>query len=162
MTVRDHPLRLLRPSLPAEAVTSSDLHHLRHGRRVKIGGLVVARQRPGTASGIVFLLIEDEHGTTNLIVPPPVYERFRVTVRTEPLILAEGKLERLPAAGGAVNVLVERVTPIDVPDRPLAEVKDFHPLDEKERRRKEEEERSAADFRAVAPAVLSFASGRRR
>ncbi len=161
MTVRDHPLRLLRPSLPAEAVTSADLHHLRHGRRVKVGGLVVARQRPGTASGIVFLLIEDEHGTTNLIVPPPVYERFRVTVRTEPLILAEGKLERLPAAGGAVNVLVDHVTPIDVPDRSLAEVKDFHTLDEKERRRREEE-RSAADFRAVAPAVLSFASGRRR
>jgi error-prone DNA polymerase len=160
MTVSDHPLGLLRPTLPVEVVASRDLHHLRHGRRVKVGGLVVARQRPGTAGGIVFLLIEDEQGTVNLIVPPAVYDRFRVTVRTEPLILAEGKLERLPAAGGAINILVDRVAPIDVPDRPLAEVKDFHPLDEQERRR--EEEQQAADFRAVAPPVLSFAAGRRR
>jgi len=176
VTVREHPLALLRPTLPDETVTSGDLGDLRHGRRVKIGGLVVARQRPGTAGGIVFLLLEDEHGTVNLIVPEAVYDRHRVTVRTEPLVVAEGKLERLPAAGGAVNVLVDRIGPIDVPDRPLAEVKDFQPLDERERRRRagepmgdeerehrrREAEADAADFRAVAPAVLSFASGRRR
>jgi error-prone DNA polymerase len=164
MTVRDHPLSLLRPALPEGAVRSADLYDLRHGRRVTIGGLVVARQRPGTAGGIVFLLIEDELGTVNLIVPPAVYDRHRVTVRTEPLVIAQGKLERLAAAGGAVNVLVDRIGPIDVPDRPLAEVKDFHPLDERERRRKEEEDavQQAGDFRAVAPAVMSFASGRRR
>ncbi len=161
MTVRDHPLSLLRPSLPDDAVTSTDLHQLRHGRRVRIGGIVVARQRPGTAGGIVFLLIEDEHGTVNLIVPPPVYDRHRVTVRTEPLVLAEGTLERLPAAGGAINVMVHRIGPIDVPDRPLAEVKDFNALEGRELRRREEEQQ-ASDFRAVAPAVLSFASGRRR
>jgi error-prone DNA polymerase len=162
MTVRDHPLSLLRAALPEKAVRSADLYDLHHGRRVTIGGLVVARQRPGTAGGIVFLLIEDELGTVNLIVPPAVYDRHRVTVRTEPLVVAQGKLERLAAAGGAVNVLVDRIGPIDVPDRPLAEVKDFHPLDEKERRRKDEEVEQAADFRAVAPPVMSFASGRRR
>ena len=176
VTVREHPLALLRPTLPDGTVTSGDLGDLRHGRRVRIGGLVVARQRPGTAGGIVFLLLEDEHGTVNLIVPEAVYERHRVTVRTEPLVVAEGKLERLPAAGGAINVLVDRIGPIDVPDRPLAEVKDFQPLDERERRRRagepmgdeerehrrREAEADAADFRAVAPAVLSFASGRRR
>ena len=52
---------------------------------------MVARQRPGTAKGIVFLLLEDEFGTINLIVPPDVYERHRLTVRTEPLILARGR-----------------------------------------------------------------------
>jgi error-prone DNA polymerase len=86
-------------------------------------------------------------------------------VRTEPLLLAEGTLERLPAAGGAINVLVHRIGPIDVPDRPLAEVKDFHPLEEvvtERDARSSEEEQQAADFRAVAPAVLSFAAGRRR
>ena len=67
---------------------------------MRIGGLVVARQRPGTAKGIVFLLIEDEFGTVNLIVPPPVYERHRLLVRSEPLMLADGRLERLPVAGG--------------------------------------------------------------
>ena len=69
----------------------------------------MARQRPGTANGIVFVLLEDEYGTINLIVPAQVYERHRLTVRTEPLIIAEGKLERHPAADGAINVLVDRV-----------------------------------------------------
>ena len=52
-----------------------------------VGGLVVARQRPGTAGGVVFVLLEDEHGVINLIVPPTVYERHRLAVRTEPLLL---------------------------------------------------------------------------
>jgi error-prone DNA polymerase len=144
--------------------------------------MVVARQRPGTANGIVFLLLEDEHGTINLVVPAPVYERHRLTVRTEPLVMAEGKLERLPAAGGAINVLVDRVQPISAPDHIAAEIKDFSMLDEQVRRGLAEQARQAAggevrteiderrtardaeaeDFRAVAPPVLSFASGRRR
>src|SRR5207247_5104957 len=96
---------------------------------VRVAGLVVARQRPGTAKGIVFMLLEDEHGTINLIVPPAVYERHRLTVRTEPLVLAAGRLERHPAAGGAINVLVDTLAPIAAPDLQLAEVKDFSPLD---------------------------------
>jgi error-prone DNA polymerase len=164
-------------------VTSQELATVRHGTRVGVGGLVVARQRPGTANGIVFVLLEDEHGTINLIVPAPVYERYRLTVRTEPLILAEGKLERLPAAGGAINVLVDRVQPIAAPDHIVAEIKDFSMLDEQVRRGREEQRRTsreaaeggrppgaagrspesdAEDFRAVAPPVMSFASGRRR
>jgi error-prone DNA polymerase len=133
--------------------------------------MVVARQRPGTANGIVFLLLEDEHGTINLVVPAPVYERHRLTVRTEPLVMAEGKLERLPAAGGAINVLVDRVQPISAPDHIAAEIKDFSMLDEQVRRGLAEQraahaqtsgDSEAEDFRAVAPPVLSFASGRRR
>jgi len=171
LTTRTHPLSLLRDRIPADAVTSRELATLPHGRRVKLGGLVVARQRPGTANGIVFILLEDEFGTINLIVPAPVYERYRLTVRTEPLMLAEGKLERLAAAGGGINVLVDRVTSIAAPDQVLAEVKDFSMLDEQVRRgraeqeaaaRQAEEEAAAEDFRAVAPPVMSFASGRRR
>jgi error-prone DNA polymerase len=131
---------------------------------VRVGGLVVARQRPGTASGVVFILLEDEHGTINLIVPPKVYERHRLTVRTEPLMLAEGKLERFAAAGGGINVLVDRVDSIDAPDRLLADIKDFSMLDEQVRRGLAEQKAAgeAEDFRAVAPPVMSFASGRRR
>jgi error-prone DNA polymerase len=177
LTAHEHPLALLRERLPADAVTSLDLETLVHGTRVRVGGLVVARQRPGTANGIVFVLLEDEHGTINLIVPPAVYERHRLTVRTEPLMLVEGKLERFAAAGGAINVLVDRIASIAAPDQPLAEVKDFSMLDERERRRIAEEGRAAGgaaggtggatteaaeDFRAVAPAVMSFGSGRRR
>ncbi|HWF26474.1 MAG TPA: hypothetical protein VG275_13545, partial [Solirubrobacteraceae bacterium] len=126
-----------------------------------------------------FVLLEDEFGTINLIVPAAVYERHRLTVRTEPLVFVEGKLERFAAAGGAINVLVQRIAPIATPDRPLAEVKDFSMLDELERRRIAQGKAAAAgnvaagpgqaaasgssdDFRAVAPPVMSFASGRRR
>ena len=166
MTTRTHPLALLRERLPADAVTSRDLETLAHGTRVRAGGMVVARQRPGTASGIVFILLEDEFGTINLIVPPPIYERHRLIVRTEPLMLVEGKLERFAAAGGAMNVLVDKVGSIAAPDRMLAEIKDFSMLDEQVRRglaeQKAAAETEAEDFRAVAPPVMSFASGRRR
>jgi error-prone DNA polymerase len=145
LTVHRHPLRLLRPGLKARGtVTSADLESLRHGATVSIGGLVVARQRPGTANGVIFLLIEDETGTVNLVVPPKVYERDRLTVRTEPLVLVEGTLERHAAAGGAINILVRRLVPLDAADlrteRPAATVKDFSPLDERERQRILEEQ----------------------
>jgi error-prone DNA polymerase len=170
LTARTHPLALLRDGLrERRAVTSADLGRLPHGARVRVGGLVVARQRPGTANGVVFLLIEDEHGTVNLVLPPPVYERDRLAARTEPLVLVEGKLERYASAGGAIDVLVSRVTALDAPGRPDTESKDFSLLDlrELERLRAEREAAAAeaaaeADFRAVAPPVMSFASGRRR
>jgi error-prone DNA polymerase len=174
LTTAIHPLALLRDRLPG-AVTSVDLGTLEHGSRVRVGGLVVARQRPGTAGGVVFILLEDEYGTINLIVPPRIYERHRLIVRTEPLILIEGKLERFAAAGGAINVLVDRVGPIDAPDQILAEVKDFSMLDEQVLRGRAEQQAAAEAaaaaggggsgaeaFRAVAPPVMSFASGRRR
>jgi error-prone DNA polymerase len=171
LTVQTHPLALLRDRLAPQAATSQDLELLEHGTRVKVGGLVVARQRPGTANGVVFVLLEDEFGTINLIVPAQVYERNRLTVRTEPLMLVEGKLERFAAGGGVVNVLVDKVGSIAAPDRLLAEVKDFSMLDEQvriglaEQRAApvvEEAATEAEDFRAVAPPVMSFASGRRR
>jgi error-prone DNA polymerase len=176
LTVNEHPLSLLRDKLPPGAATSTDLERLPHGSRVTMGGLVVARQRPGTANGIVFVLLEDEFGTINLIVPPAVYERHRLTVRTEPLMLVSGKLERLAAAGGAINVMVDKIGSIAAPERPLAEIKDFSMLDEQVRRGLAEQRGDAAreggadrsddgeaeDFRAVAPAVMSFGAGRRR
>jgi error-prone DNA polymerase len=102
-----HPLDLLRPHLPADVVTSLDLEHLGNKSRVAIAGLVVARQRPSTANGIVFMLLEDEHGQVNLVVPPPVYERFRALVRGEPLLLARGRFERYERNR---NVIVEEFT----------------------------------------------------
>ena len=171
LTVNNHPLALLRDRLSPHSVSSRELETLEHGTRVKVGGLVVARQRPGTANGVVFVLLEDEFGTINLIVPAQVYERNRLTVRTEPLMMVEGKLERFAAGGGVINVLVDKVGSIAAPDRLLAEVKDFSMLDEQVRRglaeqRAARESEAAAseaeDFRAVAPPVMSFASGRRR
>jgi len=94
LSVGVHPLELLRPHLPAEVATSLDLEHLENRSSLTIAGLVIARQRPATANGVVFMLLEDEHGQVNLVVPPAVYERFRPLVRGEPLLLARGRFER--------------------------------------------------------------------
>ncbi len=130
VTTTTHPVALLRPELDAQsAVGTAGFSGLRHGQRVRVGGLVVARQRPGTAKGIVFMLLEDEAGTINLIVSPKLYDRHRLAVRTEPLVVADGVFERHPAAGGQVNVIVSRIWALEAPDRPLAAITDFSPLD---------------------------------
>jgi error-prone DNA polymerase len=126
LTASTHPIALLRDHLRAErAVGIDELDRLRHGAPVRVGGLVVARQRPATAKGILFLLIEDEHGTVNIVVSPDVYERHRLEVRTEPLLFIEGRLERHASAGGAINVVARRVVRLEVPGRVSAEIKDI-------------------------------------
>jgi error-prone DNA polymerase len=159
LTLGPHPLKLLRPALPAGTATCADLGRITHGTPVRIGGLVVARQRPGTAKGIVFILLEDEFGTVNLIVPPPVYERRRLIVRMEPLIMAHGRLERLPQAGGAINVYVRDLEPLVAPEDDAAHVV---ALAERRAAAAAAAAAAASDFRGVAPAVQSFASGRGR
>jgi error-prone DNA polymerase len=131
LTTAEHPLGLLRAELRAQRmVASGDLERLGHGTAVRIGGLVVARQRPGTAKGVCFLLMEDETGTVNLIVPPKVYERDRLVVRAEPLVVAEGVLERHASAGGAVNIVCRRLVRLDASGhlqaRPAADVAVHH------------------------------------
>jgi error-prone DNA polymerase len=107
LSVGVHPLELLRPHLPVEVLTSVDLEHLEDKTRLAIAGLVIARQRPSTANGVVFMLLEDEYDQVNLVVPPPVYERFRALVRGEPLLLARGRFERYERNR---NVVVEEFT----------------------------------------------------
>jgi error-prone DNA polymerase len=105
LSVGVHPLELLRPHLPG-VVTSAELADVPHGARIAVAGLAVARQRPSTAKGVVFMLLEDEHGQVNLIVPPAVYEAHRAVIRGEPLVLARGRFERVERNQ---NVLVESV-----------------------------------------------------
>ncbi len=106
LSVGVHPLALLRPHLPEGTLSSRELARLTPGGRVAVAGMAVARQRPATANGVVFMLLEDEFGQINLIVPPQVYERFRPLVRAEPLLLARGKFERL---GRNRNVVVREL-----------------------------------------------------
>jgi error-prone DNA polymerase len=167
LTASTHPIGLLRARLHAGgAVDVGALEHLQHGARVRVGGLVIARQRPGTAKGITFMLLEDEHGTVNVIVSPQIYERDRLTVRTEPLVVVDGRLERHASAGGAINIVARNVTRLEVGDRVAAQVKDFSLLDAIELARQAEMQQAAAtgtdDFRAVAPSVMNFGAGRRR
>jgi error-prone DNA polymerase len=150
VTLREHPLELMRPGLPEDLRSSDELELGRHGSRVRVAGLTVARQRPATAKGVTFMLLEDEHGTINLIVPPPVHDRFRLAVRAEPLVLASGRLERRE---GTVNVLVDKIERLDRPDLPKAEVRHIEP-----RRIWSTDEREG-DLRSVVPAAHSF--GRR-
>jgi error-prone DNA polymerase len=157
VTIDRHPLRLVRAGLKARGIVSSaDLDDLPHDAHVRVAGLVVARQRPGTAKGVVFLLLEDETGTVNVIVPPRVYERDRLVVRTEPLVVIEGTLERFASAGGAINVLVTGLVPLDAPNllaRPRAQVKDFSMLDARELAR------AQAERLAELPRVAAAAAG---
>ena len=95
LTVGEHALEILRPRLTVPMLaTSAQLPRLPTGYEVAVAGLVIARQRPGTAHGTMFLLFEDEFGTVNLIVPKVVYDRHRHLARAEPLLLARGRLER--------------------------------------------------------------------
>jgi error-prone DNA polymerase len=174
ITAGAHPMALVREDLPPDVVTSADLERLRHGVRVRIGGLVVARQRPATANGIVFMLLEDEFGTINLVVPPATYDRDRLVVRGEPLVFAEGRLEKHPQAAGAINVVIDALRPLDTSR--IGPAADVIPLlvsdpgapDGKADAEPVEPWAPAAaaaggrDFAAVAPPVTSFAQGRRR
>jgi len=101
-----HPLSLLRGALPPGVVQSDALPRLEHGAWVEVAGLVVARQRPETAKGFIFVLLEDEAGMVNVIVRPDVYERYRTAVRGEPLLWVRGKLAK---DDGTVNLLGEEV-----------------------------------------------------
>ncbi|HEV2059367.1 MAG TPA: OB-fold nucleic acid binding domain-containing protein, partial [Solirubrobacteraceae bacterium] len=178
LTASTHPIGLLRPRLHAAgAIDIGALARTGHGTEVRVGGLVVARQRPGTANGITFLLLEDEHGTVNVIVSPQIYERERLTVRTEPLVVVEGRLERHASAGGAINIVARAVRRLEAGDHVAAQVKDFSLLDAIELARRSAMQEFAAaagggleelaatgtdDFRAVAPPVMNFGTGRSR
>jgi len=106
LSVGVHPLELLRPHLPASVISSAELHDTPNNTLIELAGMAIARQRPSTAHGIVFMLLEDEHGQANLIIPPNVYEQNRAVIRGEPLLLARGKLERHDRN---VNLLVASV-----------------------------------------------------
>ena len=123
LSVGTHPLELLRPHLPPGTLSSRELLELPHGRRVCVAGFTVARQRPSTAKGVVFMLVEDEFGQMNLIVPPPVYERFRPIVRGEPLLIARGRYERVDRNR---NVLVTELETLGPLARRIAGETDVH------------------------------------
>jgi len=144
MVLGKHPLELLRPGLDPAIRRGVELDEIKDGATVEVAGMVVARQRPETAKGIVFMLFEDETGVVNLVVPKTVYDRYRALVRTAPLLGARGVLERRE---GVVNVLVEKVWALERSEA----AKQAEPAT---RRR-----RAVAELRAVAPAGHSF--GRR-
>jgi error-prone DNA polymerase len=110
LSVRGHPMAVLRASLPTGRLrTAVELARLPDRAPVEVAGLVIVRQRPETASGIIFLSLEDETGIANLVVMPDVYARFRPVVRAAPFLVARGRVER---SGQVVNVRVDSVAPL--------------------------------------------------
>jgi error-prone DNA polymerase len=105
-----HPMELMRPEIDPALRRSTDLARIEDGEEVEVAGMVVARQRPGTARGIVFMTLEDECGIVNAIVPKHVYERHRAAVRTAAMVRARGRLERRE---GVTNVLVSEVLELE-------------------------------------------------
>jgi len=112
LSVDVHPMELIRPHLPAGVLSSHDLGQAPDRSHVAVAGMAVARQRPSTAKGVVFMLLEDEFGQVNLIVPPQVYERHRAIVRGEPLILARGVFERVERNQNVVVRELETLAPL--------------------------------------------------
>jgi error-prone DNA polymerase len=111
-----HPLSLLQDQLPPGTVSSDGLAALRQHATVHVAGLVTARQRPGTAKGYVFVLMEDEAGPINVIIKPDIYQRDRATVRMEPFLAVKGRLQK---DGASLNVIAYEINALRVPGAPV-------------------------------------------
>jgi error-prone DNA polymerase len=109
LSPRYHPLGLLRPRLPRAIRSTAETLRIPDGTRIQVAGLIVCRQRPGTAKGITFLLLEDEHGLLNVIVFPDLYSERRHIVRGEPFVVVEGVLQQ---RNNTINLVAERIWPL--------------------------------------------------
>ncbi len=110
LTVGQHPLHYRRKELQAmKVLTSSELRNYKHGEYVRSAGCVIARQRPGTAKGFIFISMEDETGIANVIITPDLYERERVVVTRSKFVLVEGALQN---QDGVVHIKAKRIQPL--------------------------------------------------
>ena len=106
LSLRAHPLSFLRPHLDQLNTLSAErLTHARNGQAVRIAGLILVRQRPGTAKGVCFITIKDESGTANLIVWPSVFDEYRAAILTGKLVLFIGHLQ---ISDGVSHVIVRK------------------------------------------------------
>ena len=106
LSLRRHPLALLRPWLGRRVLEAARLAEIDDGRRVEVAGLVLVRQRPGTASGVIFVTIEDETGVANLVVWPTMFERFRRVVLGAQLMEVRGKVQK---EGLVIHVVADQL-----------------------------------------------------
>jgi error-prone DNA polymerase len=111
LTIGPHPMALRRSDLALQGVMrAADLPNVRNGRRVRVAGMVITRQRPGTAKGFVFLTLEDETGISNIIIRPDLFDRDRMTVVRQPFLLVDGIMQH---QDGVLSVRAERVEGIE-------------------------------------------------
>jgi error-prone DNA polymerase len=123
LTIGPHPMAFRRADLARRGVLrATDLRHVRAGRRIRIAGAVITRQRPGTAKGFVFLTLEDETGIANVIVQPDLFDTYRLVIVGEPFLLVEGLMQQ---QDGVTSVKAERLFGLGG-SGPSVESHDFH------------------------------------
>ena len=122
VAVGDHAMRVARPRLPPHYKNARELMTADNGARVSTAGLVICRQRPGTASGVVFVTMEDETGFVNLVLWARTFAKFRRVATTSSMLIAHGKVER---QGEVVYVVPDLLEPLPMDDVP-AMSRDFH------------------------------------
>jgi error-prone DNA polymerase len=126
ISLHDHPMKHLRKSLRKRRVKYADEQKTwRTGQQVTVAGVVLTRQRPGTASGVVFITLEDETGTVNLVLYSNVFERYELVARHSGMLLARGRIDR---RGEVVHVRVSHMERLDMPKGQALTVRsrDFH------------------------------------
>ncbi len=107
LSLKRHPVSLVRPQLiERRIVPAKELKQIDNGRWIKVAGLVLCRQHPGTANGIVFVTLEDETGVANLIIRPQIYDHYRLAARHATLLQADGYLQR---EGKVIHLLALRL-----------------------------------------------------
>jgi error-prone DNA polymerase len=112
MTVGPHPMAYHRERMDTIGVRkASDLARIPNGKQVRIGGCVIARQRPGTAKGFVFLSLEDETGVANAIIMPDLFQKNRLLVTSEQFLMVEGVLQN---QDNVISVKAQRVMPLSI------------------------------------------------
>jgi error-prone DNA polymerase len=123
LTVGPHPMQYRRAEMKRMGIyRACDLAHLPNGRRLRIGGCVIARQRPGTAKGMMFLSLEDETGIANAIVAPDLLQKNRVLLISERFLMIEGILQN---QDNVIHIWAEKVSPLRV-TRAETVSHDFH------------------------------------
>jgi error-prone DNA polymerase len=107
LSLRDHPVAFLRDTMrQRNIVHCADLVHRRDGNRLTVAGIVLVRQRPGSAQGVLFVTIEDESGHANVIVWSSVFEKFRRILLTATMLACRGKLQK---EGEVIHVVAEEI-----------------------------------------------------
>jgi error-prone DNA polymerase len=123
LTVGPHPMQYRRAEMKRMGIfRASDLEHIPNGRRLRIGGCVIARQRPGTAKGMMFMSLEDETGIANAIIAPDLLQKNRVLLISERFLMIEGILQN---EDNVIHIRAEKVSPLSI-TRAETVSHDFH------------------------------------
>jgi error-prone DNA polymerase len=124
LSLKAHPVGFVREKLTSlNILTTEGLNDCQDGQRVKVSGLVLVRQRPGTAAGVCFITIEDETGVANLVVWASLFETYRKEILRATFLMVEGKLQR---EGEATHVIVTKCHDMSKMLKQLGEAQDNH------------------------------------